>query len=543
MNLFDKIKKALGFEPSQPKSFDDPDDFLYADFGGNSWMSYLNEQLQRNAEDKIKYDDYDLMDAEIPEISTAMDVIADFVVYPDNINRGQIFRVTSNKYQKQIDEISRLTKFPKMFHSIVRETIKYGDNVEEIIKNKLADRVLTLKHIPIDTAIFKMDRGLPQDDPAMVQINSAGKEVAKLNSDEILHFSLPTNRTRYVRTGKGVSLIEKSRLIYRQLRLMEEGMIINRLSKANNNYAIIVDVGDLTGEDALNYLEKYRRKIQRKKYIDPSTGRFSYKLNPLSAVEDIFVPTRQGSGGNVVPLNQNLSRGTMEDINYMQNKLIYSVGVPKILIGKEDDVNSKATTDVQFVSFLRKIRMIQNWMEEEIIRFYLIALQTQGINPTDLKVEWPIYGTIDEERKWKIELLKLQVASMLGRDMELVDDYYIYKNILLFNDDQIEELTTRMADEEEESRTEYEAAMEDAVDQSDMTTKDFEDQPDPTDKKKSKKKPDDKDEGQLVDTILELYRETLPTERYQEVEVMFKDNKCKEIIGEFIELTKLYYHR
>ena len=125
-------------------------------------------------------------------------------------------------------------------------------------------------------------------------------------------------------------MLEKSRLLYRQVKLMEEGVMISRLSRANQNYAIIVDVGDLQGEDALSFLDQYRKRVTRRKYVDSRTGKWAWNYNPLSVIEDIMVPTRAGSGGNVVALNNNMPlEKTLKILCTSQDKLIYSTGTLK----------------------------------------------------------------------------------------------------------------------------------------------------------------------------------------------------------------------
>jgi hypothetical protein len=319
---------------------------------------------------------------------------------------------------------------------------------------------------------------------------------------------------------------------------MEEGMMISRLSRSNQNFAIIVDVGDLYGEEVFDYLDKYKKRINRRRYIDPTTGHISYKFNPLSVFEDLLIPTRQGSGSNVVSLNSGATATKgIEDIHYFQNKLIYANGVPKLLIGKEEDVNSKATSDVQYISFLRNIRRIQTLVESEIIRFYQTALATMGVENADLYVEWPVIGTIDEERKWRIELMKMQVAQMMGKDLSLVDDMYIYMNLMGMSEKEANELITRMDKEEEEAAAEFDVQVDDAEDQ---TEDPYEDKPElapgekpkPAAKKAPAKKPSKEQE----------YYDKLGPARYEVFtrmrKAMEKNAEFKKVVLEFVQLTQ-----
>ena len=230
-------------------------------------------------------------------------------------------------------------------------------------------------------------------------------------------------------------MLEKPDCFIEQVKLMEEGVMISRLSRANQNYAIIVDVGDLQGEDALSFLDQYRKRVTRRKYVDSRTGKWAWNYNPLSVIEDIMVPTRAGSGGNVVALNNNSATGkNIEDIMYFQDKLIYSTGTPKILIGKEVDTNSKSTSDNQMIVFLRRIRRIQSSITPAIKELYKNMLAIEGVYVTldELNVQWPSSMTIDEERNMIIEKLKAEIAKILRVDIGCVDDFFIYQRFLVW---------------------------------------------------------------------------------------------------------------
>ena len=120
MSFFDSLKKKiqelLGVNTAVPKTQADPEDpFNNSDFGLNSadtiWRNHLDDLLQHNATDKVRYADYDLMDQEIPEVSVALDIMADECV---SINdRGDMLSIYSTD--------SRIKKVLKsLFHQTFR---------------------------------------------------------------------------------------------------------------------------------------------------------------------------------------------------------------------------------------------------------------------------------------------------------------------------------------------------------------------------------------------------------------------------------------
>lgn len=421
---------------------------------GDYWSGRIKDTLKVDDTDINRYKEVELMDLEVPELTTALDVNADYIVYPNENNKNKTVNVTSTniKAQNKIDEIESRISVQQQLFPMIRSMLKYGDNAEEIVTNVDRNIVLGFRNIPIKTLVPVMVDGFPNHDPRIVQ-HICGKKVAEFKSSEVFHLSLNTDRGRYCRYGKGLPMLENSRLLYRQVKLMEEGVMISRLSRANQNYAIIVDVGDLQGEDALAFLDQYRKRVTRRKYVDSRTGKWAWNYNPLSVIEDIMVPTRAGSGGNVVALNNNSNTGkNIEDIMYFQDKLIYSTGTPKILIGKEVDTNSKSTSDSQMIVFLRRIRRIQSSITPALKELYQNMLAIEGVYVTldELNVQWPSSMTVDEERKMTIEKLKAEIAKILRVDIGCVDDFFIFTKILGMSDIEAEELKARVDAQKED---------------------------------------------------------------------------------------------
>jgi hypothetical protein len=541
------LKNLFTSDPQPTKTTGYADDAQLANADVSNWKVFLDDAMQRNASDKSKYSDYDLMDSEIPEVSAALDVMADFVVYPDNVNKTKIFKVMSKKknINKYIDEIDIATNFHSELHSMAREACKYGDDYEELLFEKKSDIIVGFRNAPVSSMMVNMINGVMDKSISFRQVGANQDILAELAYDEMMHLSLNTDRNRYAKYGKGVSRIEKSRLIYRQLRLMEEGVMINRLSRSNQSYGIMVDVGDLVGDEALDFIDKYKRRITRKKYVDPLTGRMSFKYNPLSIIEDIYVPIRAGSGAGIQSLNNSEGSKNIDDINYFQNKLIYSTGVPKLLIGKEEDINSKSTTETQYVCFLRTIRRIQTLLEPEILRFYKMALLSRGIDAPDLYIYWPVTNTIDEERRMRIEQVKTNIGISLC-DKSLIDDYFMYKNFMGMSDEEIVELTTRMDETEAKISAEVDAAITNPPeDEGTIDATQADEEPDTTSTSTpgtpTKKSNPDSSKETTEALVMEQFKKNLDKESYfgfEKIAGFLKSNpEVKKLVGEYISLT------
>ena len=231
----------------------------------------------------------------------------------------------------------------------------------------------------------------------------------------------------------------------------------------------------------------------------------------------------------------------IEDINYFQDKMIYATHTPKIIIGKESDVNSKSTSETQMVGYLRKIRRFQSIFEPQIKDFYVNALSVEGVvvKPEDLNITWPISNFIDEERRWRIEKLKLDCASMWS-ELGLADDLFIYTVIMGMTEDEAMILQQRLDDEELKYQDEIDDLLANAADESDKTASEFETGEDES----GKDSEDDKDEGRdaTKEELLGFMLKKLGEEKFQKwmkvQEMLDKNPDMKQIVVELIQLTQ-----
>jgi hypothetical protein len=377
------------------------------------------------------------------------------------------------------------------------------------------------------------DGELPQK-KAYKQLNEQEQEIALFDKNEIFHLSLNFDRERWLKYRKGTSILAYSRLSYRQIALIEKALMIGRLSRANKSYGIMLDVGSYEGDEALAYIDKFRKKQSRRKYIDSYTGKWKWEYNPLTIIEDIIIPTRQGSGANIQPLNDNISVGKdIKDVEYWQNKLVYSTHTPKILIGKETDINSKNTSETQMSCFLRKIRRFQMILEPQIKDFIALCLFIEGIhvNNDEIDLVWPIANYIDEQRKWTIEKLKLELGSLLI-EMGLVDDFYIYTKLMGMSEEEANELIERLDNIEDNYAAEVDAMIANAEDKSDMPDDEYEDEV----------TKDGEDEETNEEEIHNYLKQKLGNDNYYKLmehkKLLDKNPKIKDLVVRLLYLTQ-----
>jgi len=157
--------------------------------------------------------------------------------------------------------------------------------------------------------------------------------------------------------------------------------------------------------------------------------------------EDFFLPVRGGDSGTSIESLPGLTYEATEDIEYLKNKLLSSLRIPKAFLGYEEQVGSKATLAAEDVRFARTIERIQRITLSELTKIAIVHLYAQGYQDADLvnfELDLTNPSTIYEHEKIELWGNKTTLArDMLGDG--LVSSEWIYKNIFEFTDEQIKQ--------------------------------------------------------------------------------------------------------
>jgi hypothetical protein len=182
--------------------------------------------------------------------------------------------------------------------------------------------------------------------------------------------------------------------------------------------------------------------MKKTPFIDDATGDYNLKFNIQNLTEDFFMPVRGGDSGTNIESLPGMTYETTEDIEYLKNRLLAALHVPKAFLGYEENLGSKATLAAEDVRFARTIERVQRIIVSELTKIAVVHLYSQGYTDAELvnfELGLTNPSTIYEQEK--IELWGNKVN--LARDMKensLMSTEWIYKNIFNFSDDQIKEM-------------------------------------------------------------------------------------------------------
>lgn len=290
--------------------------------------------------------------------------------------------------------------------------------------------------------------------------NDAGLQSAalgvKLSTDSIINV-----RSGLVdaNTGEVISHLFKGIKPANQLKMMEDALVIYRITRAPERRVFYVDVGNLPGLKAEQYVNNVMNKFRNKVVYDAETGEVKNNRNYMSVCEDFFLPRREGGKATEIqtlPGGQSLNE--LADVEYFQKKLYQSLNVPRqrllndnvMSIGNPNEVTRE---ELAFAKFIQRLRNRFNILFKEALRIQLIT--TNCIRQSDWeKIRNCIYFEYQHDNYFE-ELKRIEVFNERMTQLQTADGFkgiyfskeYIVRNILEMTQEEWEEIQQQMKQE------------------------------------------------------------------------------------------------
>ena len=257
-----------------------------------------------------------------------------------------------------------------------------------------------------------------------------------------------------------LSYLHKALKPVNQLRMMEDSLVIYRISRAPERRIFYIDVGNLPKGKAEEYLRGIMNQYRNKLVYDAKTGDIKDDKKHMSMLEDFFLPRREGGRGTEIttlPGGENL--GQIDDIIYFQKKLYKSLNVPMNRLEQEAQFSlgrsSEITRDeVKFKKFIDRLR---KRFSDLFIQLLKTQLLLKGIMTKEDWAEWKESISFDyiednyfsELKEAEMYRERFEMLSSLDEFMgTFISKEWVQKNILRFNDDDIETMQKQIDDEE-----------------------------------------------------------------------------------------------
>ena len=388
--------------------------------GGAQSMAY--QQVRREV-----FRDYDAMDND-PILASALDIYADESTLKNEFGDTLMIHSDNQKVQDILNNLFYdVLNVEFNLWPWVRNMCKYGDFFLGLEVAEGKGIVNVTPHSVYNTErLERTDPSNPNSVKFKITEDPNGKQ--EYENFEIAHFRLLAD-TNWLPYGK--SMIENGRRLWKQLSLMEDAMLIHRIMRAPEKRVFKIDIGNIPPTEVDNYMQRIINKMKKVPFIDKNTGDYNLKYNMQNLTEDFYLPVRGGDSGTSIDNLPGLEAASIDDIDYLKNKLFAALKIPRAYLGYEENVNGKATLAAEDVRFARTIERIQRTVISELSKIAIVHLYAQGIQDsemTNFELQLVNPSTIYEQEKVNLWSEKIRLAQDI-QGLNMLSKDWVYENI------------------------------------------------------------------------------------------------------------------
>lgn len=393
--------------------------------------------------------DYELMEMD-PIICAALDLIADECAVKDEFGDVLTIKTENEDIKKILDNLFvDIMNIDFNLWPWVRSMLKYGDFY---LKLDIAEKYGVVNIYPLPVYEVIREEGFDPNEPSAIRftLNGTSRNTSSYYEDyEVAHFRLLSD-SNYLPYGK--SAIEGVRRVWKQLCLLEDAAMIHRIMRAPEKRIFKIDTGNTPPKEWPQLMKSIADKMKRVPYLDPRSGDYNLKYNIQNITEDMYLPVTGGDSGTSVETLPGLQWDSIADIEYLQNKLLIGLKMPRAYLGYV--VSEGAPTDgksiaAQDVRFARTVERYQRCIVSELTKIAIIHLYSQGITDerlVDFELSLTMPSTIYEQEKIALWQEKINLARD-AKEVKMFSNDWIYKNIFNFTETDIIAIQKQVVDD------------------------------------------------------------------------------------------------
>lgn len=379
---------------------------------------------------------------------------------------------TKKKFQEELIEILNLLDFNERGHDIFRQWYIDGrlyahilfekeKTKEGIAEIRLIDprKIKKIKQINRTRnqngieVVNSVDEYYVYNEKGITENNIAG---VKMSLDSIV---LCGSGNIDGNNGMMIGNLDKAIKPANQLKMIEDSVVIYRITRAPERRVFYIDVGNLPKHKAESYVTEMMNKFKNKLVYDAHTGEIADSKRHLSMMEDFWMPRREGGKGTEIttlPGGQGLNQ--LDDLEYFKKKLQLALNVPMSRTKEETGFSigqsqTISRDEIKFAKFVAKLRIKFSSLFTDLLKIQLISKGIISLEDwKDIKIKIR-YDYIEDNHF--SELKDIEVLQMKLGALQLVDQYsgkyyskaWIQKNVLHMNEEEIDDIAEEIAAE------------------------------------------------------------------------------------------------
>ena len=485
--------KDRGQSPVPPNSDD-----AVATVAGGYFGTYVDvEGVSKNEYELLKrYRDMSLH----PEVDTAIDeIVNEFVVSDSNdspveieLSNLDIGSGVKKKIRDEFDNVLKMLNFDKNAHQIIRNWYVDG----RVYYHKVVDLdnprkgILELRNIDA-IKIRKVRQKISNPNTAANPNLVKGTALEYDWGDYVEYYiyqpkgfsgsmSLPHNSASDFSTNNGVkiasdsiatcnsgvmdlnkkyslSFLHKAIKSLNQLRMIEDSLVIYRLSRAPERRIFYIDVGNLPKVKAEQYLRDVMARYRNKLVYDASTGEIRDDKKHMSMLEDFWLPRREGGRGteiSTLPGGQNL--GELKDVEYFRKKLYNSLNLPpsrltddnkSFNLGKTTEILRDELKFAKFIGRLRKrfSRLFHDILKTQLILKGIIAPEDWDDMEEHIQYDFLFDNHFNELKEQEMMMQRINLVTQMDPFVgKYFSSEYIRRHVLQQTEKEYKEITKQI---------------------------------------------------------------------------------------------------
>jgi hypothetical protein len=439
------------------------------------YNSYINRVFENEVQRIYEYRQMSVT----PEISDVIEDAVNECTQEDDI--GEVFHLeiidkalssnenVVNNLKREFDDLFRekLNMKSKIWDLLWTYFIDGRVFYERIIdKSKPKQGIVNVKRLPTETMDFYYDplsgkiTGYIQYLRTKVKKPATPEEAKKMDGKGELTYFDP-NQIGFIDYGiygrsrlEIIGYLDKARVPFNQLKLLETAVIIMRIVRAPERYVFRIDTGNMPREKALKYVEKIKNKMTKKQAYDPSTGQLTHEPDVMGILENFYLPqSSEGRGSSIETIGGNTSMfSELDDVYYFQKKLYRSLKYPASRVttsqeGRDSEslfggqqTSEISRDEIKWAKFLERQ---QKRACVDLTDMFILHLEFRGMKKDYDLSDRKIRIIMNPPSKYKEQMEQMFNDSRFSNYQQLADrpefsKYYLMKRYLKWDDEEIQ---------------------------------------------------------------------------------------------------------